>query len=118
MIYRKLDPDGDYTMGRGSATTLSGSDAVAQAIKTRLFLWQEEWWEDREAGLPMMQRILGFRNTQQAADILIRDRILETTDVVDMISFESTYNGSTRAYECNAEVVTAYGNIVITEGIL
>lgn len=118
MIYRKLDIDGDYTMGRGFATVLSGTDAVAQAIKTRLLLWQAEWWEDLEEGLPMMQRILGYRNTQNAADILVKQRIEETTDVVNLISFESTFDERTRAYNCIAEVATRYGTITVSEGVL
>ena len=115
MIYRKLDADGDYVLGRGPATVISAVEAVAQAIKTRLFLWQGEWWEDRQEGLPMMQRILGYRNTQQAADILIRERILGTTDVVNLVSFSSSFDEKTRAYSYQAAVVTSYGEITISE---
>ena len=116
MKYRALDSVGDYTMGKRSATLLTDTDAVAQAVYTRLRLWQGEWWEDRNEGLPMMQRILGFRNTQQAADILIRDRIVGTTDVSGMVSFESTYDPNTRNYSCTSEVTTKYGNITLNEG--
>ena len=115
MIYRKLDENGDMIMGRGTATFIQSSEAVGQAIKTRLLLWQGEWWEDLEEGLPMMQRILGFRNTQQAADILIRERILGTENVLNIISFDSSYDGDTRSYSYQSEVATAFGNIVISE---
>jgi hypothetical protein len=114
MIYRALDANGDFTLGRKNEF-LSGVEAVTQAIYTRLWLWQGEWWEDLQSGLPMMQRILGYRNTQQAADILIQARIAETTGVLDVISFSSSFDQSTRAYTCSAEVNTLYGAVQITE---
>ena len=115
MIYRKLDANKDYTLGRGAATVISGTDAVAQAVYTRLKLWQEEWWENIDEGLPVLQQILGYRYTQKAADILIRARILETTDIVNIISFSSTFDNETRAYSCSAEVATKYGQVNLLE---
>ena len=114
MIYRRLDANGDYTLGRKNEF-VSGVEAVTQAIYTRLWLWQGEWWEDIQAGLPMLQRILGFRNTQAAADILIRARIAETEGVLDIISFSSSFNEQSRAYSCSAEVNTVYGTVSISE---
>lgn len=114
MIYRALDANGDFTLGRKNEF-LSGVEAVTQAIYTRLWLWQGEWWEDLQSGLPMMQRILGFRNTKAAADILIRTRIAETEGVLDIISFSSSFDEATRAYSCTAEVNTKYGTVSISE---
>lgn len=115
MRYRILDADKDYTLGKGAQNLFSGTEAVAQAIYTRLFLLQGEWWEDLEDGLPLMQRILGYRNTQQAADILIRQRILGTTDVLDLYNFSSSFNDQTRAYTFSCTVSTAYGQVSLAE---
>ena len=115
MIYRKLDNNGDYTLGQKSADFVTDIDAVKQAIYTRLWLWQGEWWEDLLAGLPMLQRILGYRNTQAAADILIRARIAETAGVISLISFESSFDEQARAYTCSAEVNTQFGTITLSE---
>ena len=59
MIYRRLDADYDYTFGQGKQDFVSGVDAVAQAIYTRLFLLFGEWWEDQKDGLPLWQSIIG-----------------------------------------------------------
>ena len=41
MRYRKLDEDGDYSFGRGAADFwVNVPDAPAQAVRTRLALWQ------------------------------------------------------------------------------
>lgn len=115
MKYRKLDANLDYSFGQRSQNFVTGVEAVAQAVLTRLKLYQGEWWEDLENGLPLMQRILGFRNTKNAADILIRERISGTTGVLQMISFTSQFNNETRAYTCQAVVSTIYGEISLAE---
>lgn len=115
MLYRLLDADKDYSFGKGIQNMISGREAVAQAIYTRLFLLQGEWWEDLEDGLPLMQRILGFRNTQQAADLLIRKRILETKDVSELYNFSSEFNPETRAYTFSCTVATVYGQAALSE---
>ena len=46
---------------------------------------------------------------------LIRARIAETTGVLSIISFESSFNEQTRSYSCSAEVNTLYGAVSITE---
>lgn len=115
MKYRALDSELDYTLGKNAQNFVSGVEAVAQAIYTRLYLLQGEWWEDLEDGLPLLQRILGYRNTRQAADILIRKRILETTGVTELYNFSSSFNEDARVYTFSCSVVTIYGQVAITE---
>ena len=117
MKYRKLDSDGDYILGRRSSQVLQDIDAVKQAIFTRLWLWQEEWWENKELGLPMLQRILGYRLTCKAADLLLRERVLGTTGVTGIAAFDSTMNDDTRAYTFTITVNTVYGQTTISEVI-
>ena len=88
-------------------------DAVAQAVYTRMKLYQGDWWEDIVDGLPMFNRILGFRNTQNAADILIRERIINTTDVSGIVDFDSSFDNSSRKYSCKATINTVYGTTQI-----
>jgi len=105
------DAQGDYTFGKNKQNFISGVLAVSQAIKTRLLLLKNEWWEDQEDGLALFQSILGQPGTPDklnAADLLIQDRIINTLDVTGIESFLSTYEN--RQYSISCVVNTKYGN--------
>jgi hypothetical protein len=113
MKYRRLDADGDYVFGSGTNDFLQDTNAVAQAIKTRLLLLYGEWWEDTEGGFPLWQKILGKSGSAKNRNIidgLIKSRILDTENVSSIDSFSSTWNATTRAYEFTANVTDAWGN--------
>lgn len=118
MRYRKLDDDGDYVFGNGSAVFLTDAEAVAQAIKTRIMHWTGEWWEDMNSGTPM-QNIIGSRNLQYA-DEAIRKRVLDTQHVQSIIFWDSSFNQDSRSLKVAMAVETDYGIVeqeVVTGGI-
>lgn len=120
MEYRRLDEIGDYTFGRGTQDYITGAQAVAQAVKTRLKLLLGEWWEDTSDGLPLFENILGVRGTQNnisSADNLIRQRILETEGVSNIITIISNFQSSSRTYSVHAELETLYGNVTVEVNI-
>lgn len=115
MRYRRLDKDHDYTFGQGRGSYLTGVDAVAQAIMTRLLLFTGEWWEDREDGLPLWQKMLGaYKVRPEAIDRLIQARILGTPNVTGISSIQSGFNVETRSYSFTAVVDTAFGQVTVT----
>lgn len=110
MKYRRLE-SGDYTFGKGNQNFYNGTVAVSQAIKTRLLLLKNEWWEDTEDGLDLFQNILGKYATESnlhSIDLLIQDRIITTPDVISIENFISSYNN--RIYTVNCIAVTKYGD--------
>jgi hypothetical protein len=115
--YRRLDGNGDYTFGGNSNDFITDSvEAVAQAIYTRLRLLEGEWWEDTSDGLPLFQQILGHfgpNGNKNAADLVIKERILGTTGVQSITTFESDYNLSTRAYSFTCTIATDYGTTTV-----
>lgn len=114
MIYRKLDINGDYCFGGNAANYVSGADAVAQAIFSRLRLLKYEWWEDLEDGLPLWQEILAQRDVRRAEQ-LITERISATPSVRDIMVFDSAFDNNTRRYSFNAVVNTDYGAVTFKE---
>ena len=118
MKYRALDFNGDYTMGN-MQVFLTDTDAVAQTIKTNLLLLKNEWWEDQSEGMPLFQSILGrsgMPNNLKATDLIIRERILSTQGVSEILSFQSSYVG--RQYTVgNCVVKTIYGQTVTVTGV-
>lgn len=115
MIYRQLDENWDYIFGHGKHAYLKDVDAVAQAIKSRLLLLYSEWWEDREDGLPLWERILGTSGRPdniQAVDFVFKDRIQNTEGVLTILAYESSFQN--RHYEFRAAVETLYGTLIVS----
>lgn len=109
MIYRRLDAQGDMTFGHNMADFLENSpETVAQAIDTRLRLFQGEWFLDVTVGTPYQTQILGARKLDLAGPA-IRDRILGTQGVKDIQNFETSFNANTREFSVTCTVNTIYG---------
>jgi len=107
MRVRKLSADGDVCFGHGFADYLENSAAaVVQNVKTRLALWQGQWFIDTSEGTPYLQQILGKR---EAVDLIIKRRILETPGVTQIAEFEATMDPNTRRLTIAARIITAYG---------
>lgn len=115
MRYRKLSASGDYTFGHGvSDFHIDTPEAVGQAVKTKLLLWREEWFLDTTEGTPYLTEILG-KNQQGAYDLAIRERILDTTGVKEILSYLSELDRATRALVVTATIDTIYGQTSFTQ---
>jgi hypothetical protein len=111
-----LDQNGDYSFGKGQQNFTYGTYAVSQAIKTRLALLKNEWWEDLDSGLPLFQNILGQPGTSKnllLVDSLIKKTIAETQDVINIKSFESSYENRKYSFSCTVE--TKYGDATVSK---
>lgn len=113
MRYRKLDQNGDYVFGSGQADFFKNSpETVAQAVKTRLLLWREEWFLDEEEGTPYLQGVIG-KHSQQTRDTVLRTRILNTEGMRSILSYESTIDPETRKLNVSVSIDTIYGETTI-----
>lgn len=114
MRYRRESEDGDYTFGRGDDTWLINSpEAVALAVKTRFELWLGQWFLDTATGTPWIQSVLG-KQRQDAYNLAIRQRILETQGVSSISEFNTTVNSTTRRVSFTATIETIYGTTTVT----
>ncbi|HBJ2623545.1 TPA: hypothetical protein LA827_003348 [Clostridium botulinum] len=103
MRYRILDVNGDYQFGKGQQNFTYGTYAVAQAIKTRLKLLKGEWWENTSEGLPLYQSILGVNGTNDnlyIIDSLIKNRIINTKNVISIDNFKSSFDNRNYSFSC------------------
>lgn len=117
MIYRRLDNNGDYSFGKGGQDFISGTLAVAQAIKSKLLLLQGEWWENTEEGLPLFQNILGVSGTPEnlgGVDLLIQNRIAETPGVNTISNYSRTFQDRSYSVSCDVETIYGDANIEVT----
>lgn len=110
MRYRKLDENGDYTLGTGADFFVNNRQAVAQAVLTRLRLFQGEWFLDLSAGMPWATGVLG-KYTQPTYDALIKDQILGTQGVLAITKYSSSLDPAERALTVSVDYDTIYGPV-------
>lgn len=110
MRYRQITDSGDYSWGHSLQDFyIDTPAAVAQAVKTRLLLWQGEWYLDIDEGTPYMTGILG-KHSQAEADFTVQARITGTQGLVDIAKYDSVLLGPpTRAYSMTTTIDTIYG---------
>lgn len=116
MRYRRLDEKGDYSFGNNSLDYIKDNDAVVQAIKTKLYLFYGEWWEDISLGLPMFQSILGQvsnENLRRTVILLSAEQIQSVEGVTSVDSIVVAI--SARKLTLSIDVTTEYGSSVSTE---
>lgn len=112
MRYRKLDANGDYTLGTGADFYQDTPDAVAQAVMTRLRLHSGEWFLDTTDGTPWGSDVLG-KYTLSTYDTVIQQRILSTPGVQGIASYTSSIDTRARALSIAATIDTIYGQATV-----
>lgn len=115
ILYLRLDNSWDLIWD--PVAQLSDIEAVAQAIKTRILLFQQEWWENLKDGTPMFQEILGYRKTagaQQLATMALTQRILGTPYVTAVENVSVSFNPVTRSFIYSATAQTSFGQVTVT----
>lgn len=117
MKYRKLDSNGDYTLGTPADFHVNTPEAVAQVVKTRLALWVGEWFLNVTDGMPWNEQVLGKRLRGKSYDAAIRQRILGTDGVSEIADYSSSIDPDTRALSVSATITTAYGTTKISTTI-
>jgi len=104
-----LSPTGDYTFGSGEANFwINDAPGVAQSVRTRLLLFEGEWFLDLTEGTPYAQEVLGY-GTASLYDQAIKTRVLETPGVASIANYNSQVNPLNRALTVTMTINTIYG---------
>jgi len=115
ITYLRLDANHDPIFDPDAE--LSNLDAVAQAIDTRLLLFQGEWWENLSEGTPMFQGIIGNRASQSGLEVMslaISSRIAGTPYVSAVENISITFNPTNRKLTFSAIAQTSFGSVPVT----
>lgn len=111
MKYRKLDKNGDYILGKRNEIC-EDTEAVAQAVKTRILLLYGEWWETPSDGTLLFENVFGHRlktdEQPDEIDLVFADRINGTMGVSEITKFESQVNPEKRVYSAEITIKTIY----------
>lgn len=115
IVYLRLDADYDPIFD--PSAELSDLEAVAQAIQTRLWLFQGEWWENLNEGAPMFQQIVGQRASgagQQIMSLALAQRIATTPYVSAVNDVQISYSPITRKFSFSCTAQTSFGAVTVT----
>lgn len=91
MIGRALNSQGDIYFEGARSAFVSDSLEAAQHISTRLKFFLGEWFLDETAGTPWYQSIFVKPADLAQIEINIKNRILQTDGVTDLVTFNMRY---------------------------
>lgn len=95
---------------------VTGIDRVLQNLKIRLWFFFTEWFLDISKGVPFFQEIMIKNPDLNANEALIKDVIIGTTDILEILSFSLIFDSSIRKQTITFEVNTTFGQSgVITQ---
>ena len=114
LSYLMLDANYDPVFANG--TSLTGLQAVEQAILTRLNLFLAEWWENLKLGLPVFQVMLaqlGSARTIQAAQQAVAADILTLSPYVTSVTVVTVTLNSADQLAIQVTVQTIFGTTTV-----
>lgn len=95
---------------------VTGIDRVLQNLKIRLWFFFTEWFLDTSKGVPFFQEIMIKNPDLNSNEALLKDVIIGTVDVLEILSFDLNFDSATREQVVNFEVNTTFGRSgVITQ---
>jgi len=113
MRYRKLDDQGDYTIGQGKNNFFQDEPmVVGQAIHTKLGLLEGEWFLDTTLGVPYSKKLLG-KSKLDSHYLSVQETILRTKGVIDIDHFYSTVLVDSSQAMVFCSVNTRYGKYTL-----
>lgn len=104
---------------QGNIAVAVDAEGLRQKLETRLSLWLGEFWLDTSAGVPYLQRILGYGANSEGTGVensvtqIINTEVLKEEEVLAIKYSSSTFNRATRSFEYSATVNTIYGVIEV-----
>lgn len=113
MTVRALDPATGDIVTSGVQFNTEALE-VAQTVKTRLQLFLGEYFRDINDGTPWWESVLGKEGTLSSKEATIKNRIIRTEGVAQILSFETDFDINTRAYTVSAAILTQFGEAELT----
>lgn len=104
----------DLIVGRQGMERVKGLNLTKQLTKTRLLTVLGEWSQDPSLGLPWFDEIMIRGQRLSVIEGLLRDCILGTDHVLDLLSFTMTLDKPTRTLSVTFEAVSDWGEFDAT----
>lgn len=91
------DVDGDVVIDNGDLLRVENADAIEQNISQRLKIYLGEFFLDQTVGIPYFQSILVKKANLAVVDAVLKDTIINTLGVLELIEFELDYDAQLRS---------------------
>lgn len=108
-MIRAIDSMGDWVFGKGRQSFVRDLEGLKVDLITRLKSWKGDCFFDTAAGVDY-NNFLDI-GTQEFLERDIKRVILQTPDVIKIISFASELNRNDRNLTIETEIVTIYGDL-------
>lgn len=115
MIDLALNSDHDIYITDRDLTLIDGASALKQRLKIRFWSFYQEWYLNRDFGLPYYQGILGKPTLRGFLETKFRNMILDTPGVEELLYFEMNYENSTRELTIRFDVRSEDGEVSVVE---
>lgn len=109
MIVRALDPQHDWTFGRGKANYLTESDAIKQSIKTKLLALKGNWFLEPNDGIAWFDYFEKHPNITEL-EREIKSTIAGIDGVTEISSFDVLIDNITRIFLIQITYSDKYNN--------
>lgn len=101
----KQNADGDLVIENNSFATVDGVDEVILLLKQRLQTFYSEWFLDNRIGLTYYQDIFQKKLNPVAIEAAIKTEILNTPNVIELMSFNLELDTSTRTLTVSTKML-------------
>jgi len=101
-----LTAAGDLEITLGKLRVVTGTEALAQRLRTRLRLFRGDWFLDLLQGVPYHDFVLHKRSTAAVQREVFRRAIASMRGVREVVSLDVELDGSTRTLLVTGEVRT------------
>jgi hypothetical protein len=102
----QLDSDGDLLVTKNNLTFTTGQEAIRQHLQARFRFFSGEWFLDETIGVPYFRDILVKKPVFAVVQQILKDTVLDTHGVTELLSFDFNYDQFTREasleFKCNS----------------
>jgi hypothetical protein len=101
----KQNADGDLVIENNSWAAVTGVDEVILLLRQRLQTFYQEWFLDKRIGLTYYQDIFQKKINPVAIEAAIKTEILNTPNVIELISFNLDLDTGTRSLTVSTKML-------------
>lgn len=97
----QLDETGDILVTDNRLTLTEGLEAIRQHLWVKLQIFLGEWFLDNEIGVPWFRDVLIKNPSFVVVQQVLKDQILTTQGVLELLEFDFELNTTTRVATLN-----------------